>query len=162
VTLRAVLAAALLAAAPAGAGPLDGKRYMIELSSSQYGSGYGEYLVPPLADALAKTGLRAAREPPVDIIANVVTGSDVGRWVGAGGTREWLYTVTVTVGLSPEAYVIPPDGTPAFGVRARLVTPNPDREDELACLIRLAALTAVANWRPTGMLGTDGSACRRR
>mgnify|MGYP001164515752 FL=1 len=159
---RAALAAALLAAAPAGAGPLDGKRYMIELSSSQYGSGYGEYLVPPLAAALAKTGLRAARQPPADIIVNVVTDSDVGRWVGAGASRQWLYTVTVTVGLSPEAYVIPPDGTPAFGVRATLVTPNPDREDELACLIRLAARTAVANWRPTGMLGTDGSACLRR
>ena len=24
------------------------------------------------------------------------------------------------------------------------------------------ARTAVANWRPTGMFGTDGSACRRR
>ncbi|MCB2125944.1 MAG: hypothetical protein H6897_15895 [Rhodobacteraceae bacterium] len=160
--LRAALAAALVAATPVGAGPLDGKRYMIELTSSQYGSGYGEYLVPPLAAALAKAGLRTARQPPVDIIVNVVTGADVGRWVGTGASRQWLYTVTVTVGISPEAYVIPPDGTPAFGVRAKLVTPNPDREDELDCLIRLAARTAVANWRPTGMFGTDGSACRRR
>lgn len=154
--------ATLLSALPAAAGPLDGKSYMIELSSSQDASGYGAYLLPPLARALAKSRLTPARTPPADVIVNIVTGSDVGRWVGAGAAREWLYTVSVTVGISPEPYVIPPDGTPAFGVRADLLTPNPDREDELDCLIGLATRTAVANYRPRGIFTTDGSACLRR
>lgn len=162
----ALLLLSVLAATPAAAGPPDsplkGQSYMIELSSSQYGSGLGDYLVPPLAAALTRAGLRAAKAPPAEVIANVVTGSDVGRWVGTGAARDWLYTVRITVGLSPESYVIPPDGTPAFGVTAELVTPNPDREDELSCLIGLAARTAVASYRPEGRFRTDGSSCLRR
>jgi hypothetical protein len=164
-SLRAALPAVLLAAlaaTPAAAGPLDGKSYMIELSSSQHGSGYGNYLVPPLAAALARSGMKPARKPPADLIVNIVTASDVGRWIGTGADRVWIYEVAITVGISPEARVIPPDGTPAFGLRARLLTPNPDREDELDCLIRLAARTAVANYRPAGMLETDGSTCLQR
>lgn len=154
--------ATLLAALPAAAGPLDGKSYMVELSSSQDASGYGAYLLPPLARALARSRLTPARTPPADVIVNIVTGSDVGRWVDTEAGREWLYTVSVTVGISPEAYVIPPDGTPAFGIRADLLTPNPDREDELACLIDLATRTAIANYRPRGVFPTDGGACLRR
>jgi hypothetical protein len=45
-TLATCLAISL--ATPIHAGPLDGKSYIIELSSSQYDSGYGNYL-PPLA-----------------------------------------------------------------------------------------------------------------
>ena len=67
----------------------------------------------------------------------------------------------ITVGISPAAYVIPEDQTPAFGVRADLLTPNPDRDDELACLIKLAARTALANYAPTGLFQTDGSSCLR-
>lgn len=156
------LLAALPFAAPAIAGPLDGARYIIELSSSQYDSGLGEYLVPPLAKALNRAGMRTMNGPGADVVVNVVTGSDVGRWVGSGDDRAWLYEVAVTVGISPESYVIPFEGTPAFGVTARLTTPNPDREDELACLIGLAARTAIANYAATGHLSTDGSSCLRR
>ena len=49
-TLATCLAISL--ATPLHAGPLDGKSYIIELSSSQYDSGYGNYLLPPLAAAL--------------------------------------------------------------------------------------------------------------
>ena len=148
-------------ATPALAGPLDGKSYIIELSSSQYDSGYGAYLVPPLASVLAATRMRAANGPGADVVVNIQTGSDNGRWVDTSAGRQWLYDVAITVGLSPESYVIPYEGTPAFGVTAHLQTPNPDREDELACLIRLAARTALANYRPTGHLKTDGGSCLR-
>lgn len=157
------LATALLALATtqAHAGPLDGKSYIIELSSSQYDSGYGNYLVPPLAKVMARSGLRAQNGPGADIVVNIQTASDVGQWFVKGTNRVWTYTLSITVGLSPESYVIPFEGTPAFGVTARLKTPNPDREDELACLITLAARTALANYRPEGHLSTDGSSCLR-
>lgn len=157
------LAAAFLALATtqAHAGPLDGKSYIIELSSSQYGSGYGNYLLPPLAAAMARSDLRAQNGPGADIVVNIQTASDVGQWLGKGTNRVWTYTLSITVGLSPETYVIPYEGTPAFGVTARLKTPNPDRDDELACLITLAARTALANYKPTGHFVTDGSSCLR-
>lgn len=160
--LPPALFALLACPAAALAGPLDGKSYIIELSSSQYTSGYGEYLVPPLARVLAKSGMRAKNGPGADVVVNIVPESDVGQWVGSGEARQWLYTVQITVGISPESYVIPYEGTPAFGVTARLMTPNSDREDELACLVKLAARTALAHYRPTGAVQTDGSACLRR
>ncbi len=158
----AALLAGLAAATAATAGPLDGRSYIIELTSSHYGSGYGEHLVPPLAAALAGAGLRPARQGPADLVVNIVTASDHGRWRGTGAGRTWIHRLTVMVGISPAAHVIPADGTPAFGVRARLLTPDPDRADELDCLIRLAARTAVANYRPAGLFETDGAACLRR
>lgn len=127
------------------ASPLDGKSYIIELSLSQYGSGYGNYLVPPLAKTMARSGLRAANGPGADVVVNIQTSSDVGKWIGTGASRIWMYEIAVTVGISPESYQIPFEGTPAFGVKAKLMTPNPDRDDELACLIGLAARTALAN-----------------
>lgn len=161
---RGYIAAALaaLCAPGAEAGPLDGKSYIIELSSSQYASGYGDYLVPPLARAMAASGLRARKGPGADVVVNVVVNSDIGAWRDFRGQREWIYEVAVTVGLSPESYVIPFDGTPVFGVTALLETPNADREDELDCLITLAARTALANYRAEGHLRTDGSSCLRQ
>jgi hypothetical protein len=158
--LVAVLAAALTG--PAAAGPLDGKRYIIELTHSQHSSGYGEFLVGPLDRALRRAGLRPANGPGADVVVNAVPTSDTGRWTGTGAARAWTYRIQITVGISPEDYVLPPDGTPLFGVRATLDTPNPDRPDELACLVTLAARTAVANWRPRGLLRTDGQSCLRR
>lgn len=158
-----VLACGLgLTTCPANAGPLDGKSYIIELSSSQYESGYGAYLVPPLASALAKSGMVARNGPGADVVVNIVTKSDVGQWIGEGENREWIYTFDITVGISPESHSIPIDGTPVFGIRARLLTPNSDREDELVCLIKLAARTAVADYQPTGVFQTDGSSCLRK
>lgn len=156
----------LLAAAPAAADglapALAGKRYIIELSSSQYDSGYGAYLVPPLDAALKAGGLRSKSGPGADIVVNIVTGSDVGRWVGKGENRRWLYTATVTVGVSPSDYVIPHGGRPAFGVTVSLLTPNSDREDELDCMIRRAVAVALVRYRPRGHLTVDGGACLRR
>jgi hypothetical protein len=42
-----------------------------------------------------------------------------------------------------------------------LMTPNPDRQDEMYCLIKLAARTALANYRPKGIFPVDGSSCQR-
>ena len=77
------------------------------------------------------------------------------------GARVWLYTIAATVGISPESDAIPYEGTPAFGVRASLLTSNPDRQREWDCLITLAARTALQNCRPTGLLAVDGSPCSR-
>ena len=157
----------MLACSPAGsdaplAGPLDGKSYIIEMSSSQAASGFEAYLLPPLFAAMEKSGLRAQNGPGADVVVNIQTGSDVGKWIGTGENRQWIYTRFVTVGLSPEDFPIPHDGTPAFGVKAQLRTPNPDREDELSCLIGLAARTALASYRPTGLDVVEGAACARK
>jgi hypothetical protein len=158
--LAAAIAATLTG--PAAAGPLDGKRYIIELTSSPHSSGYGEFLVAPLDRALRRAGLRPANGPGADVVVNAVPTSDTGRWTGTGDARTWTYRIQITVGISPEDHVLPRDGTPLFGVRATLDTPNPDRADELACLVALATRTAVANWRPRGLLTTDGQSCLRR
>ena len=86
---------------PALADPLAGKSYIIEMSSSQMASGYGEYLIPPLARALAGSPMRPQNGPGADLVVNIVTDSDVGRWVEGAGGRVWLYTISVTVGISP-------------------------------------------------------------
>lgn len=158
---RLALATALLAA-PAMADPLSGKSYIVELSSTQSSSGYGAYLLPPLLKVMHRSGLKAQNGPGADLVINIKPDSDVGRWVGAGENRVWLYTISATVGISPESYMIPFDGTPVFGITATLQTPNPDRQDEMDCLIALAARTALKNYRPTGVFKTDGSACARK
>jgi hypothetical protein len=156
---------AFLCALPAAAGarsPLDGKTYIIEMSSSQGASGYADYLVPPLARAIAAAGLKPKGGPGADVVFNLVTASDVGKWVETKAGRQWLYTVTITVGISAESYVIPFEGTPQFGVAARLVTPDSDREDELRCLIGLATREAIARYRPHGLVQISGQSCLRR
>lgn len=160
-TLATAAALACLASA-ALSGPLTGKTYIIELVSTHQGSGYAEFLIPPFAAALDSNGMRPANGPGADYVVNILTDSDVGRWTGTGAARAWTYTVTITVGISPEPYTLPLDGTPAFGVRATLLTPNPDREDELKCLVKLTTRTAVTNYRPTGMYRVDGHSCLRR
>ena len=155
--------ACVIAASGSTAGPLHGKRYVIELTTSQFASGYGAYLVPPLVDALAAGGLEVTSDADADadVVVNVVTDRDNGQWIERENDFAWMYTVMITVGISPAGYVIPEDQTPAFGVRAVLLTPNPDRDDELACLIKLAARTALAHYAPTGVFQTDGSSCLR-
>ncbi len=163
--LTALSSCALCLVSPvtaAGAGPLKGNSYIIELSSSQFSSGYGDYLLPPLIEVLERSEMTAANGSGADVVVNIVTQSDVGQWIGQGDDRAWIYTFDITVGISPESYLIPIDGTPVFGIRARLLTPNSDREDELDCLIKLAARTALAQYRATGIFQTDGSSCLRK
>ncbi len=57
--------------------------------------------------------------------------------------------------------MIPDDQTPAYGVRVHLLTPDRDREDELACLITLATRAAITNYQPEGLFRTAGAACLR-
>ena len=159
--MRALIAFLALLPVPALADPLTGKTYIIEMTSSQMASGYGEYLLPPLAKALAKSPMRPKNGPGADVVVNIVTGSDVGAWVRTEAGKVWLYTITVTIGISPGETVLPVDGTPVFGVRAALRTPNPDRYDELKCLIGLATKTALAEYRPKGQITVDGTACAR-
>lgn len=135
---------------------------MIEMSSGQSKSGYGDYLLPPLMRVLDKSTLTPAKMgTSPDVIFNIVTQSDVGQWMETAGGRAWLYTVTITVGISPESYVIPFEGTPQFGVAVRLVTPNGDREDELVCLIDLAAREAISRYQPKGLVKLSGQSCLR-
>ena len=160
--MRMLALAAIAFAFPAGADPLTGKSYIIQLSSAQYGSGYGEYLLPPLTAGLKGSGMKAKNGPGADVVINVETASDVGRWVGTGANRIWLYTISATVGISTESFAIPYEGTPAFGITASLQTPNPDRQDEMDCLIKLATRTALKNYRPTGIFPVDGASCQRK
>ncbi|MDJ0825596.1 MAG: hypothetical protein QNJ16_08845 [Rhodobacter sp.] len=160
-TLR-IAAALICAAGGAVAGPLDGKSYIIELTSSQFVSGSGQDLVPPLFEVLSQTEMVSVEGPEADIVINIVPDRDDGRWVEEDeGAQVWLYTVSILIGISPGGYRIPEDGTPVFGVRAVLETPNPDREDELACLIGLAARAAVKSYQPEGLFEADGSGCLR-
>lgn len=146
----------------AHAGPLSGKTYVVEVSSSQSSSGYAEFLLPPLLAELDRSDLGPSKGPDADVVVNIVTEADVGRWIGTGSGREWIYTVRITVGVSPASTNLPLDGTPVYGVTAVLRTPDSDRMDELACLTRLAARTALRNYRPTGLFQTDGQSCLRR
>jgi hypothetical protein len=163
-----VLSAALLLSAGVtgqvhAASPLQGKNYIIHVSSTQSDSGYAAYLLPPMARAITRAGLKPAkRGPGAELVFNVVTHSDVGQWMEVASGREWLYTVTITIGISPESYVIPYEGTPQFGVAVSLITPNGDREDELACLIELATREAIARYQPKGLIKLSGQACLRR
>lgn len=144
------------------AGPLSGKSYIIQMTSSAMDSGYANYLVPPLAAELAKSGMKAMRGPGADLAVTINTDEDVGQWVTRNGKRQWLYTFSVTVGLSPADADIPDQGPPVFGVRATLMTPSSGRDDELACLIHLAAAEAIARYKPTGLVKVDGSRCLGR
>ena len=150
-----------LVASPADSGPLTGKSCIIQMSSTQHASGHAEYLLPPLYAVMSTSGLRAQGGSKADVVVNVETASDVGQWLERGGARVWLYTIAATVGISPESDAILYEVTPAFGVRASLLTSNPDRQRECDCLIKLAARTALQNDRPTGLLAVDGSRCSR-
>jgi hypothetical protein len=153
----------LIAPPVQAAAPLDGKTYIVYVSSLQSDSGYIAYLLPPMGRAIARAGLKPAKPAPgADVVFNIVTDSDVGQWMEGANGREWLYTVTITIGISPESYVIPFEGTPQFGVAVSLITPNGDREDELACLIELATREAIARYQPRGLIKLSGQSCLRK
>lgn len=141
-----------------------GDSYIVQLTSSQFASGFGEYLVPPLIKAFRKTGLVYEPGPAAHFAATVENRSDVGSWQGTGDDRAWLYERRVTVGLSPADVDIEPEGklSPSFSVTALIVTPNEDRVDELECLIALATRELAARYRPTGHVVVDGKGCLRR
>jgi hypothetical protein len=147
---------------PSCARPLAPGKYIIQMASSQVDSGYANYLVPPLAKVFDDAGFTAMRGPGADVVVNIITNSDVGRWMTTANGREWMYTVKITVGISSENYDIPYEGTPQFGAELSLVTPNGDREDELACMITLAAKTAIAQYRQKGLYKASGQACLRK
>lgn len=166
---RLIPVAALLAMAPpavADPSPDFPRRssYIIQLTSSQYASGFADYLVPPLQKAFRKTGMRYVGGPAARYAATVETGSDVGRWYGTGADAQWLYERFVTVGLSPADADIEPQGklAPHFSITARLVTPNEDRVDELNCLIALATRELAARYVPKGHVTVNGASCARK
>jgi hypothetical protein len=146
---------------PASAGPLDGKTFVVQISALQNDVGYAEYLMRPLAKNLIKAGMRSTLKPPPDLVANVFWSGDGGSWHGSGAERAWRYRFSVTVGLSPDDYPIPFEGTPAFGVEAVVYSESSDNEETFICMMGLAARTAVANYRPTGLLQVDGASCRK-
>ena len=162
--LVSIAAACFVASTAQAASPLDGKTYVVEMSSSQSSSGYADYLLPPLLRVLENSALKPWKKlgPGADVVFNVVTHSDVGQWKQTAKGREWLYTQTITVGVSPESYSIPYEGTPRFGVAATLITPNSDREDELACLIELSSRQAIARYKPSGIIEISGQSCLRK
>lgn len=161
------LIAALVLAAPALADqspdfPKSGS-FIVQLTGSQFASGLGEYLVPPLMKAFRKTGMRYVGGPGAQFAATVESGSDVGKWYGKGDTARWLYERRVTVGLSPADVDIEPEGrlSPRFSVTAVIVTPDEDRVDELDCLIALATRELSFRYRANGHVTVDGQLCAR-
>lgn len=165
---RMFLALALSLALPAAAQQSDayprGKVVIIQLTSSQMVSGFGEYLVPPLLEALEGTGLVYAFDAEPDYAASIATDSDVGRWVETEDSRDWIYTRSVTVGLSPADVDIEPGGkpSPSFSVKTILQTPDQDRVDELNCLISLATRELAARYAPKGHFTVNGQGCLRK
>jgi hypothetical protein len=81
--------------------------------------------------------------------------------MGTGAKKVWPYAVAATVGISPESYAAPYDGTPAFRVKATLKIPDSDRPDEMDCLITLTARTALKSYQLKGLLQIDGQGCLR-
>ena len=147
--------------------PRNGK-LIIQLTSSQFASGFGEYLVPPLLEAFQKTGMVYAYDSDADFAATIETGADVGKWYEADEAADvaevWLYERFVTVGLSPAEMDIERHGklAPSFSVSVRLLTPDQDRVDELNCLITLATRELAARYRVKGHVLVDGRRCARK
>ncbi|HQU68707.1 MAG TPA: hypothetical protein PLI43_11000 [Albidovulum sp.] len=164
----AVLFTALVTALPAAAeqSPEFPKSasFIIQLTSSQYSSGFGEYLVPPLNEAFRKTGMRYEGGPGADFAATIESGSDVGKWYGDGDAAKWLYERFVTVGLTPSDVDVEPEGrlAPRFSVTVQLITPNEDRVDELDCLIALATRELSFRYRAAGHVTVNGKGCARK
>lgn len=166
--IMAALLAALLTALPALAEQSPdfpkSASYIIQLTSAQYSSGFGEYLVPPLNKAFRKTGMRYKGGPGADFAATVEAGSDVGNWYGKGDAATWLYERFVTVGLTPSDVDVEPEGRlkPRFSVTVKLITPNEDRVDELECLIALATRELSFRYQPAGHVTVNGKGCARK
>ena len=80
-----------------------------------------------------------------------MTDRDDGRWVDEGEERRWLYTVLITVGISPGTYRFPEDGTPVFGVRVG-VFGNPENANGSVRALREAGYSPLAV-RRTGSSG---------
>lgn len=141
-----------------------GRSFIIQLTGSQAGSGFGAYLVPPLDRAFRKTGLRYEGGPGAEYVATIETSSDVGRWYGSGADRAWLYERFVTVGLSSADIDVEPQGrlAPSFSITVNLVTPNEDRVDELDCLISLATRELAARYAARGSVRVNGQGCARK
>ncbi|MDJ0822151.1 MAG: hypothetical protein QNJ09_10145 [Paracoccaceae bacterium] len=142
-----------------------GSSFIIQLTSSQFVSGFGDYLVPPLLRAFRKTGMRYNGRANVDYAATVQTDSDVGKWVAAeDGSSVWIYRRSVTVGLSPADVNIEPKGVlrPWFAVKVVLDTPDQDRVDELNCLIALATAELAYRYKLKGLVKVNGSSCLRK
>jgi hypothetical protein len=140
-----------------------GKTYIIQLTSSQGSSRFGEYLVPPLQRALNASGLVYKGDASAQYVATIETGADVGAWYGVGDQRQWLYTRFVTVGLSRSDIDVDIEGklTPAFSVKVSLTTPDEDRVDELKCLIERAVREVKAQYRPQGQVSLKDTSCAR-
>ena len=147
--------------------PRNGK-FIIQLTSSQFASGFGDYLVPPLLEAFERTGMAYAYDSNPDFAASIETGADVGTWYEADDASDfakvWLYERFVTVGLSPAEVDIEPHGklAPSFSITVTLVTPDQDRVGELNCLIGLATRELAARYKTKGHLFVDGSVCARK
>ena len=141
----------------------EGATFIIQLTGSQYASGLGQYLLPPLSKAFAKTSLRYEGGPGADYAATVEHTYDVGSWHDVKGGKVWLYDTAVTVGLTPAAVDAEPGGklSPAFSVSARLLTEDADRVDELNCLIALAVGELALRYRRTGHVTVNGARCGR-
>lgn len=131
------------------------------MTSSQVASQFAEYLVPPLQSAFRSTGMKFAGAGKADFAATVQTDFDVGQWINKGDDVVLLYTRSVTVGLSPADANIGPHGvlSPHFSVTAKLTTPNPDRVDELDCLIKLATRELAARYEAKGHVTVNGQSC---
>jgi hypothetical protein len=145
-----------------------GETYVIQLRSTQASSGFAEYYIPSLKQALDASGLIYRPDDTAAYTATVETGSDVGKWYGKGqgnaDTRTWLHTRFVTVGLSPKHIDVEPVGgkiKPAFAVKVNLLTPDSDRVDELRCLVGLAVRELQTRYRPKGLVTVSGQSCSR-
>lgn len=163
VLLAAAITAGTAAAETSPAFP-RGDSYIIQLTSSQYASGLGDYLVPPLDKAFRRTGMRSEGGPTAKFAATVQRESDVGSWHGTADAKVWLYQRSITLGLSPADVDIEPEGklSPHFSVTARILTPDADRVDELNCLIALATRELSARYTPRGHVLVNGSGCARQ
>ena len=147
--------------------PRNGK-LIIQLTSSQFVSGFGEYLVPPLVEAFEKTGMTYAYDSGADFAATIETDADVGKWYETDDepvvAEVWLYERFITVGLSPAGIDIEPHGklAPSFSITVKLLTPDQDRVDELNCLISLATRELAARYKAKGHVLVDGTGCARK
>lgn len=157
-----LVAAVLFAAGSSGAGAGDapvGRGYVVMMTQPQIASGLARHLVPPLTDALDRSGMINAKGPTAEWVVSVDSAADDGAWLGSGESRRWRHERTVSVVFAPNRGFPRSPDVPTLTVAAKVVTADPDRTDELRCLVDLAVKTAFARWSPSGRLAVHGVAC---
>jgi hypothetical protein len=139
-----------------------GRTYLIQLEPGQADAPQAESVVEALRSGLDRHGLVYDLSDRAELIATYNIEVDQGRWIGKGAARRFVYTGTLTIGLSPAGHpAVPLSRRPAFGVRVSASSPEPAHVADVGCMARLGVAALAAGYRLSGRVDLDGSSCAR-